>query len=156
MSELLFNNMELTRSFFIKNVEAVEESLVDVQPEAFNNTIHWHIGHVLTAAESLIFNFPKSTNHLPANYMELFARGTKPADWTGDVPSISVLTSQLKEQLSRMKEIPVESLSVELKEPLLGQKTFGELVNFALFHENLHLGHIQAMERVIETAKKQQ
>jgi hypothetical protein len=153
MSELLFNNMELTRSYFIKNIKAVEEGITDVQPEGFNNTIHWHIGHVLTTAESLIFGFPKNTSYLPANYMELFARGTKPAEWEEDVPSISVLTSQLKEQLSRMKEIPVESLSVELKEPFLGQQTFGELVNFALFHENLHLGHIQAMKRVIETAK---
>jgi hypothetical protein len=153
MNELLFNNMELTRSFFIKNVAAMEEGLADVQPKGFNNTIHWHIGHVLTTAEVLIFGFPKKSSHLPANYMELFAKGTKPADWEGDVPSISILISQLKEQLSRMKEIPVESLNVELKEPFLGQKTYGELVNFALFHENLHLGHIQAMKRVIETAE---
>lgn len=145
--------MELTRSFFLKNVEGVEDGLVDIQPEGFNNTIHWHIGHILTTAETLIFGFPKNTSNLPANYMELFARGTKPADWKGDVPSVSVLTSQLKEQLSRMKEISIDSLSVELKEPFLGQKTYGELVNFALFHENMHLGQIHAMKRVIENAK---
>ena len=154
MSQLLFKNMELTRSFFIKNVEALEEGLVDIQPEGFNNTIHWHIGHVLTTAESFMFGFPKNTSHLPANYLELFAKGTKPADWQGDVPSVSVLTSQLKDQLKRMKEIPVESFSKKLEESFLGQETFGELINFALFHENLHLGHIQAMKRVIEKAEK--
>jgi hypothetical protein len=153
MSQLLLNNMELTRSFFIKNVDAVDESLVDVQPDGFNNNIHWHVGHVLTTTESLLFGFPKKASNLPANYMELFARGTKPADWKGDVPSVSVLVTQLKDQINRMKEIPVESLSVKLKEPFLGQETFGELVNFALFHENLHLGHIQAMKRVIEAGK---
>jgi hypothetical protein len=153
MSQLLFNNIELTRSFFIKNVDGVEEGLAGIQPEGFNNNIHWHIGHVLTTTESLVFGFPEKSSHLPANYMELFARGTKPADWQGDVPSVSVLSSQLKEQLKRMKEIPVDSLSVKLKKPFLGQETYGELVNFALLHENLHLGHIQAMKRVIETAK---
>lgn len=153
MSQLLLNNMELTRSFFLKNIEAIEEGLVDIQPEGFNNTIHWHIGHVLTTAESFMFDFPKNTSHLPSNYLELFARGTKPADWKGDVPSVSVLSSQLKDQLKRMKEIPVESFSVKLKEAFHGQETFGELINFALFHENLHLGHIQAMKRVVETAK---
>lgn len=151
MSELLLNNMELTRSFFIKNVSTVDEGIVDVQPKGFNNNIHWHVGHVLTAAETLLFGFPKKSNHLPANYMELFSRGSKPADWKGDVPSISVLVSQLKDQLNRMKEIPEENLSVKMKEPFMGQETFGELVNFVLFHENLHLGHIQAMKRVIET-----
>lgn len=154
MSQLLFKNMELTRSFFIKNVETIEEGLVDIQPEGFNNSLHWHIGHVLTVAEQFMFGFPKKSSHLPANYMELFASRTKPADWQGDVPSVSVLTSQLKDQLKRMKEIPGETFSKKLEEPFLGQETFGELINFALFHENLHLGHIQAMKRVIEKAEK--
>jgi len=154
MSQLLFNNIELTSSFFIKNVEAIEESLANIQPAGFNNTIKWHIGHVLTTNESLLFGFPKKSSHLPVNYMELFARGTKPADWQGDVPSVSVLSSQLKEQVKRMKEIPVESLNVKLKEAFLGQEMFGELVNFALFHENLHLGHIQAMNLAISASKK--
>ncbi len=154
MSELLFKNAELTRSYFIKNIDAVDEAAVDVQPEGFNNTIHWHIGHVLTTAEMLVFGFPKKSNSLPVNYVELFARGTKPADWQGEVPTVAVLSGQLKEQLGRIKEIPVESLSKKLKEPFLGQETFGELINFALFHENMHLGQIQAMKRIIETAKK--
>lgn len=154
MSELLFNNIEFTRNFFIKNVELVEEELFDVQPEGFNNTIHWHVGHVLTAAEEFMFGFPNHSDHLPANYMELFARGTKPADWQGDIPSCSVLLSQLKDQLNRMKEVPAERFNVKLKQPILGQQTFGELINFQLFHENIHLGQIQAMRRVIKVAKK--
>src|SRR3954471_3773993 len=111
MSELLFKNMELTRSFFIKNVEAIEEGLVEVQPEGFNNTIHWHVGHVLTVAEQFMFGFPKKSTNLPANYMELFATGTKPADWNGEVPSIQELAEQLKEQLQRIKEIPGEGFT---------------------------------------------
>lgn len=153
MSQLLFNNIELTKSYFIKNVDGIQEDLANIQPEGFNNNILWHIGHVLTTTESLVFGFPKKSSHLPANYMELFARGTKPADWQGDVPSVSVLSSQLKEQVTRLKEIPADKLTVKLKEPFLGQETVGELVNFALFHENLHLGHIQAMKRVIEASK---
>jgi hypothetical protein len=154
MSELLFNNIEFSRNFFIKNVEIVEEDVFDVQPEGFNNTIHWHVGHVLTAAEQFMFGFPNHSDHLPANYIELFTRGTKPADWKGDVPSRSVLISQLKDQLVRMKEIPVERLSKKLEKPILGQQNFGELINFSLFHENLHLGQIQAMRRVIKAAKQ--
>ena len=94
-----------------------------------------------------------NTSHLSANYFELFARGTKPADWQGDVPSVSALTIQLKDQLKRMKELPVESFSRKLDEPFLGQETFGELINFALFHENQHLGHIQAMKRITKADK---
>ncbi|KOP78835.1 DinB family protein [Cytobacillus solani] len=153
MSELLFKNMELTRGFFLKSIAGLNEEIVDVQPEGFNNTIKWHIGHVLTSAEQFMFGYPKKTTSIPANYMELFATGTKPSDWQGEVPSVSELTAQLKDQLMRMKEIPAERFSEKLPTPFLGQETFGEISNFSLFHESIHLGQIQAMKRVIEAAK---
>ncbi|WP_312475171.1 DinB family protein [Neobacillus sp.] len=152
MSELLFKSFEVTRGYFVKNVEMLDEGLVDVQPEGFNNTIHWHVGHILTVAEQFMFGFPKKSTNLPANYIELFATGTKPADWHGDVPSVQELTAQLKEQIKRIKEIPEGSFNERLKSPFLGLETFGELANFAIFHESLHLGQMQAMKRVIEAA----
>lgn len=154
MSELLLKSFELTRNYFVKIIDAVDEGLADVQPEGFNNTIHWHVGHALTVAEQFMFGYPKKSANIPENYMELFATGTKPADWKGEVPSFQDLSAQLKEQLGRIKEIPVESFSERLKTPFLGQETFGELANFAVFHESLHLGQIQAMKRVIEAAQK--
>jgi uncharacterized damage-inducible protein DinB len=152
MSELVFKNFELTRSFLLKNVDALDEAIVDVQPKGFNNTIHWHVGHVLTVAEQFMFGFPNKSTHLPAHYVELFSRGTKPSDWQGDVPSVEELSAQLKEQIKRIKEIPVESLSERLKQPFLGAETYGELANFAIFHESSHLGQMHAMKRVIEAA----
>lgn len=153
MSELLMKSFKLTRGIFVKTVDALAESNVDVQPEGFNNTIHWHVGHVLTVAEQIMFGFPKESSHLPVKYMELFATGTKPADWQGDVPSIQELSAQLKEQIKRIKEIPAESFAERLKTPFLGQETFGELANFAIFHEANHLGQIHAMKRVIGAAQ---
>jgi hypothetical protein len=153
MSELLFKNFELTRSFFLKVIDSLDEGVIDVQPKGFNNTVHWHIGHVLTVAEQFMFGFPKKSNYLPENYMTLFATGTKPADWQGEIPSVKELSSQLKEQLKRIREIPGERLNEKLNKPFLGLETFGEVANFGLYHEANHLGQIQAMKRVIETAE---
>jgi uncharacterized damage-inducible protein DinB len=154
MSELLFKHYALAREKFIKSVAELDEGIEDVQPEGFNNTIHWHVGHVLTVAEQFMFGFPKKTTQLPANYIELFASGTSPAAWQGDVPSVQELIVQLQEQLTRIKEIPAESVNQRLKTSFLGQETFGELTNFAIFHESIHLGQIQAMKRVIKAAVK--
>jgi uncharacterized damage-inducible protein DinB len=153
MSELIFKHYELARDRFVKSVDALEDGIADVQPEGFNNTIHWHVGHVLTVAEQFMFGFPKKSTQLPANYMELFASRTSPAAWQGDVPSVQELIVQLQEQVSRIKEIPAESFNQRLKTPFLGQETFGELTNFAIFHESIHLGQIQAMKRVINGGK---
>src|SRR5579875_2875703 len=123
MSDLLLKSFELTRNNVVKEIDGLTESTADVQPEGFNNTIHWHVGHVLTVAEQFMFGFPKKSSNLPASYMELFATGTKPADWKEDVPSVQELSAQLKDQLKRMKEIPAESFNERLKQPFLGQET---------------------------------
>lgn len=149
MSELLFKQFELTRSSFLKNIEGITAEQASVQPKGFNNNIHWNIGHVLTVTEQFMMGFPKKSNHLPANYIELFGNGTRPSEWTGDVPSIDVLRDQLKAQLGRLKEVPATMLDEKLKKPFLGLETFGELANMALFHEAYHLGQIHAMRKLL-------
>lgn len=150
MSELLFKQFEMTRGFFLKEVASISAEQASVQPEKFNNTIHWHIGHVLTVSEQFLMGYPSKSTNLPANYIELFGNGTRPADWSGDVPSVEVLTEQLKEQVGRIKEIPAPMLDEKLKKPFLVLETFGELANMALFHESYHLGQIHAMKRLIK------
>ncbi|MBT2643223.1 DinB family protein [Bacillus sp. ISL-41] len=149
MSELLFKQFELTRGSFLKTIEGITAEQASVQPEGFNNNIHWHIGHVLTVTEQFMMGFPKKSSHLPASYIELFGNGTRPSEWTGDVPSVDVLRDQLKAQLGRIKEVPVSMLDEKLKKPFLGLETFGELTNMALFHEAYHLGQIHAMRKLV-------
>lgn len=150
MKQLVFKQFEMTREYFIKNVESISKELNDVQPDGFNNTIHWHTGHVLTITEQTMFGFPNVTTHLPTNYIKLFGNGTKPADWTGNIPAMDQLVVQLKDQLTRLKQIPPGRLDQDLDTPFLGCKTFGELAGLTLMHEATHMGQIQAMKRMIE------
>lgn len=150
MNKLVFKQFEMTREYFIKFIGSVSKEQAEVQPVGFNNTIHWHTGHVLTVAEQTMFGFPHVTTHLPANYIELFGNGTKPADWMGKVPTMDELTAQLKVQLVRLQQIPVEQLNNTLETPFLGCETFGELAGFTLMHEAAHMGQIHAMKRIIE------
>jgi hypothetical protein len=150
MDELIFKQYGLTRDRFIKRVQDINPEIVDIQPQGFNNNIHWMIGHVLTIAEQFLFGFPTKSTNLPENYKEFFGGGTKPADWTGDVPSVNVLVEQLADQLKRINQIPASKLAEKLEKPFLGFETFGELANMGAYHEALHLGQIQTMKRLIE------
>lgn len=150
MSELLMKQFTLTRNNTIKKIESLNSGIVDVQPEGFNNTIHWMIGHVLTVAEQFMFGYPKKSQFLPENYLQLFGNGTKPADWNGDVPSVETMLQQLKDQFNRIKEIPAERYNIVLEKPILGLETVGELANMAIFHEANHMGQIHTMARLIE------
>lgn len=51
MDKLVFKQFKVAKDFFIRNVEAISTEVASVQPDGFNNTIHWHIGHVLTFTE---------------------------------------------------------------------------------------------------------
>ncbi|USK85935.1 DinB family protein [Peribacillus asahii] len=147
----LNSQLQLTRQKILSEIEGINPELFDIQPKGFNNTLHWHIGHILTVTEQFLLGYPH-TNHLPANYGELFGYGSKPADWKGDVPSVEVLVQQLQEQANRILAIPEERYSEKLAQPFLGLETVGEIFTFALFHESNHLGQIHAMKRVIDAA----
>lgn len=149
MGELIKKEFELLRTRLYTRVEEIAENVFDIQPEGFNNTIHWHIGHILTVTEGFLF---AENGQLPAEYQELFAPRTKPSDWKGEVPSIATLVQQLKEQHERINEISNETFNEKLAEVKLGCSTVGELAGFTFYHETYHFGQIHAMKRLIETS----
>ncbi|MFC7370303.1 DinB family protein [Fictibacillus iocasae] len=152
MNDFTLKNFEMTRRFFLRVVEDLDEAIIDVQPLGFNNTIHWQIGHVLTVTEQFMFGFPKKSSNLPENYLELFGNGTKPSDWNEGVPALHELVSRLKEQGTRLQSLSPEAFHQPLKKPFMGFETFGELANMALYHEANHLGQIQSMNKLVSTA----
>ncbi|WP_409304527.1 DinB family protein [Peribacillus sp. SCS-155] len=149
MSDLLFKQFTLTKERFLKKLEGLDETILDVQPHGFNNNIRWHIGHVLTVTEQFMFGFPKKSTNIPERYLSLFAKDTSPKEWSQDVPSLAELTGCLKEQADRLQAIPAGMLTDKLKRPFNDLKTYGELANMAMFHEAYHLGQIHSLERMI-------
>lgn len=146
MSDLIKRQFGLSRTNIFKAIEDAQESIFDVKPQGYNNTIHWQLGHVLVVAEKFLFG---GADQLPEEYKTLFGYGSKPSEWKGEVPSVETLVGQLKDQLKRIQEIPNEHFQEKLPEPILGNNTFGELASFAAFHESNHSGQIHAMQRII-------
>lgn len=149
MYMLIFNQIELAREWTIEVAESIQQEIVDVKPKGFNNTIHWQIGHILTMTEYFLYGIPDNIDHLPKNYLSFFGSNTSPDHWREDTPAVDVLVLQLKEQLIRMREIPVSKLNQTLKKPIHRFKTFGDCAAFSVLHEALHIGKIEEMERTI-------
>ncbi|SOC05783.1 DinB family protein [Ureibacillus xyleni] len=147
-SNLIKRQFAVTRKSIVSILEGVTPEVFESIPEGFNNNIHWQLGHILSAGELFLFNGQKN---LPDNFNENFASGTKPADWTNDVPSVEEILEKLQEQLQRINEISDESLQVQLEKPFIGNKTVGELAAFGAFHEAMHLGQIQILKRLIQS-----
>lgn len=150
MGELVKHQFRVTRRLLEQTLEGITPELAITIPEGFNNNIQWQLGHILKTAEFFLFFGEES---LPEHYQTLFGPGSKPADWSDDVPSIDTLIQQLKEQLERIEQMNVNKFSEKLPKPMIGNETFGEFAAFGAFHESLHLGQIQAMKRLLQTSQ---
>lgn len=146
MTHTIIHTGKVLRQIVIGQLQQISESQMDIQPEGFQNTIRWNVGHMvywLDKYTSLSFGSPSVT---PVQYEMLFHSGTKPSDWTVTPPSKNELTEMLTAQLSRLSEWTPEMLVQKLQSPYeMGPFQFvtaGELINFALMHEAIHLGII--------------
>ncbi|SFK32852.1 DinB superfamily protein [Halobacillus dabanensis] len=144
--EQIFQQINLVRKATLKQMDNLTEGQADKQPDGFKNTIRWNLGHIYVVQNSLIAKFGGKPVETPSRYLELFAPGTKPADWQGDVPSLSELKKELEEQPLRLKEALSGQLDDEAAEAFLSLPTVGEILTFTLYHEGVHTGMIKALK----------
>ncbi|MGP4061156.1 DinB family protein [Halobacillus sp. H74] len=142
----IFQQINLVRKATLKELDNVTEEQADKQPEGFRNTIRWNLGHIYVVQNSLIAKFGGKPIETPSSYLKLFAPGTKPADWHGDIPTLAELKQELEEQPARLKEALAGQLDDEAAEAFLSLPTVGEILNFTLYHEGVHTGTIKALK----------
>ncbi|MBB6730398.1 DinB family protein [Cohnella zeiphila] len=157
MSQIIVHSAQTVRQLVLQQVQAIPEELYDIQPAAFNNTIRWNIGHIIFWMDSYRSLSFSEKSALPPSYAAFFNSGTKPSDWTGAPPSKEELLGQLTRQLDGLAELPLSALNEPFPSPLqMGPLTFrlaGELFNFGLLHEAIHLSVIGSMLKVIQAER---
>ncbi|WP_335869103.1 DinB family protein [Bacillus sp. 2205SS5-2] len=151
---LLMNQFEFARMIILNVGNEVTEEIADIIPKGFPNSLRWQLGHVYVTVEEILFYFANEKMNLPADYSELFSRGTKPSSWSSEPPAIEELFTLLKEQQSRVKETfsnrMDEKLSQTFEAGPLKLETIGEVLLFALFHESEHIGCIKSLKNAVK------
>lgn len=154
MGNSIITTGKVLRQIAIGQLQGISQDQFDIQSKHFNNTIRWNVGHMVYWMDkytTLSFGFPSA---IPPQYETLFGSGTKPSDWTIAPPSKEELTEMLMAQLSRLSELTPEMLDMNLKMPfIMGPfqlMTSGELFNFALMHEAIHLGIISSQLKTMQ------
>lgn len=154
MDHSIITSGKVLRQIVIGQLQGISEDQFDVQAKGFNNTIRWNVGHMVYWMDkyaALSFGLPSA---IPPHYESLFGSGTRPSEWTMTPPSKEELTERLMAQLSRLSELQPEWLDLKLQSPyIMGPFQFmtsGELFNFALMHEAIHLGIISSQLKAIQ------
>ena len=152
-SSIVFKQLEFVRHQTIKAVGAISEKNLDIIPDGFNNNVRWNLGQIPhLVQEKFAFHFAGEPMQLPNNFERLFAKGTHPADWTEEPPTLEVLLRLLTKQPKRIQESLLNRLDEQVKAPYttgsgLTLSTIGEFVTFTLYHEGMHFDTIKLLQR---------
>lgn len=154
MSQAILAQYRMIRGFTLNMIKQLHEETLNVVPTGFNNNILWNVGHILVAQDSLLYGPTQAANLSTAKYNELFRPGTKPADWTGELPSLAALTQELEAQMERIERDFSTRWDERLPQPFTLRSgaemtTYGEVMIFTLYHEGWHAGYINSLKHAI-------
>ena len=153
-NQALLQMFQFSRSNTLASLNATTEEQALIVPQGFNNSILWNLGHIYVAVESVMSHVEGSQAELPESYSELFGIRTSPSAWTINPPTLEELASYLEEQIKYVESTYGDKLEEKLTEPFqLNDRTtfhtYGEVLNFMIWHEGLHLGVINGIKRAI-------
>ncbi|WP_409301039.1 DinB family protein [Peribacillus sp. SCS-155] len=150
---VLLQQLEDYRKNTLNCVENITEEEATIVPEGFNNNIKWNLGHIYVDQFLWIQHLTKEKIELPEGFLELFNYGTKPSDWSGNVPSLDQLKQLLIGQIDFIKQNYADTLEEEFQVTESGMHTMAQVLVRTIFHEGLHLGAIIALKRFIKSKK---
>ena len=145
--------MKFARGYTLGQLEKLDGADWDARPDGFNNNVRWNAGHIFVSQEGFTKAIVPDYEIRKPEWNALFGMGTKPADWTGDVPSNEELMDALKEQTGRI----AEALEGKLDRPLAKPMTIGgrqlttgdDLVQLTAWHEGMHSGILNAFAHIL-------
>ncbi|WP_167568574.1 DinB family protein [Brevibacillus migulae] len=154
MSNSILSTMNIARQMTLGKIVSISEDLFSVQPQPFNNTIAWNLGHIAATFDGLVFRAITGSNRLPQDFIAMFKGGTRPSDWTQTPPSKAELVDILKQQMNEANEYFAGNMDQVLEKPLqirdFKLETAGDVIGFAAIHEMMHNTTILDLVKVIQ------
>ncbi len=147
------NQLKFARIYTLGRLAKISDKAWDAQPTGFSNTIRWNAGHIFVSMETLVQKAVESYVPVNPEWIPLFVTGSSPEGWEGNVPSNEELLTALKEQTTRIVNALEGNIGNTLQEPMsLGplhtMETAEAIVQFAVWHEGVHAGMINALGRL--------
>lgn len=156
MEHYLFKQLRFIRESTIRQLAELDEEASVIIPQGFNNHIKWNAGHIYVVQEKFAFQLVGEKTAMPGHFAELFAPGTKPADW-GELepPPMRELIRLLEEQVDRIEYSLPSRLKEAVEPPYTTSTGFTlsaveQLLSFCLYHEGMHFHAIKVYNRLLQ------
>ncbi len=143
-----------TRTFFKHYLETLSLNDLNTIPKGFNNNIIWNIGHVVVTQELLIYKLSGLPIQVSDALVDRYKKGSKPEkpvsqQEVDDIKALLFLTlKQLQSDYKNNKFTNYTSYTVSTTGNTLNNVE--EALQFAAFHEGIHLGYVMALMHVLK------
>ncbi|GAA4280465.1 DinB family protein [Gaetbulibacter aestuarii] len=142
------------RPYFQQYLEKCSLETLNKIPKGYNNNIIWNIGHVLVTSQILCYKLSGLPMHVSDAMVAKYQKGSKPE---GPVSQAEVdeIKELLKSTLSTLESDYQKGAFNNFQEYTVSTtgntlKSVDDALQFALFHEGLHLGYIMALIRAVK------
>lgn len=139
-----------------EKMRALAEGLTPDQllaiPKGFHNNLLWNLGHVIVAQQGLCYKNSGLPMRIPSYLPPLFAKGTRPSDWTVKIDPAEVLL-WLEETVDFLRE----DLRTHVFKTYVPYTTsmgntlhnISEALTHVTWHDALHLGVMQSQRKLV-------
>ncbi|WP_066222451.1 DinB family protein [Formosa haliotis] len=152
--DFTFSVFEKTRGFFASYLEQINLEDLNKIPAGFNNNIIWNIGHCVVTQQILVYKLSGLPTLVSEDLINVYKKGTKP-ERQATQEDVEILNHLLLETIDKTKTDCNNKKFVNFQEYTLGTTgntlfNVEEALEFALFHEGLHLGVVMSLLKAIK------
>lgn len=149
-----FDVLKNIRPYFQQYLEKCSLETLNKIPVGYNNNIIWNIGHVLVTTQILSYKLSGLPMNVSEGMVAKYQKGSKPE---GSVSQAEVdeIKELLKSTLNTLESDYKKGVFNSFQEYTVSTTgntltSIDEALEFALFHEGLHLGYIMSLIRAVK------
>ena len=146
-----FSVFEKTRGFYKNYLDKFSLEDLNKIPEGFKNNIIWNIGHIVVTEQLLVYKLSGLPMLVSDELVTKYRKDTKPEGFVGqdEVDEIAeLLFSTIKKTQQDYTDKVFKNYNKYTVSTTGNTLTIvDEAINFALFHEGMHLGYILALKK---------
>ncbi len=150
-----FDVLSNTREQLIAILEKISLEDLNKIPENFNNNIIWNVGHILVSEHLLVHKLSGLPTTLSDDMINTYRKGTKPER---DVTQkeVNEMKGLLLSTIEKTKEDYKNNIFKNYNEYTVSTtgntlRQVDDAIQFALYHEGLHIGYIMALRKAINS-----
>jgi len=144
--------LKISRQNILKLIEGLSLQQLNNIPDGFTGNIAWHIGHIVTTQQGLIYGLSRNPMSLEKTFIDRYKKGTKPL-FPIDQSELDFIKAAV---LSQPEKLEVDILANIFQNYTPITTGFGNTisnlesaVSFNNIHEGMHIGYVMAMKHLV-------